>query len=728
MATLIFSALGTLIGGPLGGALGALAGRSIDTAIIGGQTREGPRLKELALTTSSYGTAIARQFGRMRVAGSIIWATDLAEHKAKVGGGKGRPSTTTYSYTASFAVALSSRPINSVGRVWADGNLLRGAAGDLKVAGTFRFHPGSGDQPPDPLISAAEGVSLCPAFRGLAYAVFEDLDLADFGNRIPALTFEVVADTGELSVTRIVADILPECDAAVPLPGLIGLSGEGALAETLAMLDPVYPMDCDAGARLIIARERLQSAPLALPADVVSGADGKAVGKRGFARKRAPEQERPLTVLRYYDLARDFQPGTQRTPGRTMPGQPRTLELPATLDAATAQHLIQTAAHRAHWARETLTWRVAELDPAIAPGALVTVPGENGTWRVREWEWGEDGVELTLLRLPPSSAPASTSVDSGRANLPVDAAITPTSLVAFELPWDGLGSRNVAVPYAALGSASSAWTGAALFALRSDGSLEPLGPGDRTRAMLGTAIAALPVASPLLFDRHSSVDVELLDPLMELADATPQAVDAGANRALLGRELIQFARAAPLGSGRWRLSGLRRGCGGTEAAISGHAAGEAFVLLDGSATALDPALVGPAQDTAIAALGMVDPAPVVSPITNRGLALRPLAPVHGSATIAADGSRMIKWKRRARGAWQWRDGVEVPLGESVEAYDVTFGTEETAVARWELTTPELSFTAAAMAALLSQSPAGKFRIRQRGDYAVSLPLVLFPPA
>ena len=143
MATLLLSALGTLVGGPLGGAIGALAGRQIDAAIIGGGTREGPRLKELPVTTSSYGTPLARHFGRVRAAGTIIWATELAEHKTKSGGGKGRPSTTTYSYSASFAVALSSRPILSLGRIWADGNLLRGAEGDLKSAGTLRIHAGT---------------------------------------------------------------------------------------------------------------------------------------------------------------------------------------------------------------------------------------------------------------------------------------------------------------------------------------------------------------------------------------------------------------------------------------------------------------------------------------------------------------------------------------------------------------------------------------------------------
>lgn len=53
----------------------------------------------------------------MGVAGTVIWATDLVEHRDRQGGGKGRPKTTTYSYTASFAVLLSSRPIRSVGRI-----------------------------------------------------------------------------------------------------------------------------------------------------------------------------------------------------------------------------------------------------------------------------------------------------------------------------------------------------------------------------------------------------------------------------------------------------------------------------------------------------------------------------------------------------------------------------------------------------------------------------------
>jgi hypothetical protein len=136
-------------------------------------------LTELAVQTSSYGTQIPKLFGTIRVAGTVIWSTDLIETRSKTGGSKGQPSTATYSYSASFAVLLSARAIRDVRRIWAEGKLLRGAAGDWKAVTGFRLYLGGEDQPVDPLIASADPTT--PAYRGCAYAVFEGLQLADFG-------------------------------------------------------------------------------------------------------------------------------------------------------------------------------------------------------------------------------------------------------------------------------------------------------------------------------------------------------------------------------------------------------------------------------------------------------------------------------------------------------------------------------------------------------------------
>lgn len=727
MATLLFTALGTLVGGPIGGVIGAIAGRQVDSLVFRPGSRQGPRLTELGVTTSSYGIAVPRQFGRMRVAGQIIWATDLVEHREKQGGGKGKPSTTTYNYTVSFAVALSSRSVQSIDRVWADGKLLRGADGALKTGGTMRLHRGAGDQTPDPLISAVEGVDRCPAWRGVSYVVFEDLQLADYGNRIPALTFEVTADTAELSVADLTRGIVENVDANVPLPGIAGLSADGSLADLLGAFDPLFPLDFDAcDEQLALRPERLQSAAIPLPDAATSAAQEDFGGNAGFARKRAPTDEQPLGILRYYDVARDYQPGAQRASGRPFSGQPQSLELPAAMSAVTARQLIESSAHRQNWGRQTLAWRVTQIDPAVRPGTVVTVPGHPGKWKVREWEWREHGVDLALSRHSPG-IDLVLEADAGRGSLAPDLAPGATHLIACELPWDGNPGSPVPVLLAATSSANPAWGGASLYVDQGDGALQPLGTSGRGRAILGTATSLLAPASTLLFDRLHAVDVDLAGLDLALTNATQRQLALGANRALLGQEIVQFAAAEPLGAGRWRLSGLWRGRGGTEAAVYAHVPGEPFLLLDGSGTLLDPARIGTVPGSLIAAIGLGDAAAVTSPIQLFGIGTRPLSPVHGVASLLPDGDLLINWVRRARGAWAWDDGGEIPLGEQSEAYTVTFGPPSAPIARWDVKVPELAISAATLAGLTANAPTGPIAIRQVGDHAQSNPLIVPVP-
>ena len=134
-----------------------------------------------------------RVWGKMRVATSqVIWATNFKEliTTESSGGGKGGPKpksqSTTYSYTVSLAVGLCEGVISGIGDVWADGKLL-----DLS-AYTYRVYNGTETQGVDPKILAVEGAARAPAFRGLAYLVFEDMPLARFGNRVPQLTVEII--------------------------------------------------------------------------------------------------------------------------------------------------------------------------------------------------------------------------------------------------------------------------------------------------------------------------------------------------------------------------------------------------------------------------------------------------------------------------------------------------------------------------------------------------------
>lgn len=143
MATLVLTTVGAIVGGPIGATIGAIAGNSIDQMLFAPKGRTGPRLDDLTVQSSAYGLPHPRLYGTTRAAGNVIWSRGLRETAHRSGGGKrsgGR--TTTYSYSASFAVAISARPIVGIGRIWADGKLLRGAAGEMTAEGAVRIYTG----------------------------------------------------------------------------------------------------------------------------------------------------------------------------------------------------------------------------------------------------------------------------------------------------------------------------------------------------------------------------------------------------------------------------------------------------------------------------------------------------------------------------------------------------------------------------------------------------------
>ena len=244
MATIVLSAAGMAIGGSIGGsvlglsaavigrAAGASLGRMVDQRLMGAGSEpvETGRVDRFRLTGASEGAGLPQVFGRMRVAGQVIWATQFQEDVTRSGGGKGappRPATASYSYSVSLAIALCAGEITRVGRVWADG--VEVARDDLNM----RVYAGSADQLPDPKIEAVEGTGLAPAYRGVAYVVFEDLGLSQFGNRVPQFTFEVVRKGADPAPDG-AADLAQAVRGVALVPG----TGEYGLATT-----PVYRSD-----------------------------------------------------------------------------------------------------------------------------------------------------------------------------------------------------------------------------------------------------------------------------------------------------------------------------------------------------------------------------------------------------------------------------------------------------------------------------------------------------
>jgi hypothetical protein len=210
--------IGTIVGGivgavvgfftPLGawnGAqLGMMVGGGIGTALDPpkGPNNTGPRLGDLTVQTSTYGATIPRLYGTVAVFGNIFWLENnrLKEvARTESSGGKGMGmmgggggETTTYSYYATFALGLCEGPIIGIRRIWIGPKLFYDVGSNdwstLKEsnrrAKTFRIYLGTDDQLPDTRMQAALGAVNVPAYRGLAYIVFDDFPLADYGNTL----------------------------------------------------------------------------------------------------------------------------------------------------------------------------------------------------------------------------------------------------------------------------------------------------------------------------------------------------------------------------------------------------------------------------------------------------------------------------------------------------------------------------------------------------------------
>lgn len=709
MATLVLSTVGTVLGGPIGAAIGALIGQSIDQQLLGPASR-GPRLGDLSVQTSSYGTQIARVYGTMRVAGSVVWSTDLVE-STETTGAKGQPDT-TFSYSVSFAVALSSRPVAQIGRIWADGKLLRGAEGDFKVSTTFRFHDGSEDQLIDPLIGSIEGPGSTPAYRGLALAVFENLELAEFGNRIPFLTFEVIADEAAPTVASILADASAGVITSDASQSVAGYAAYGL--STKAAVEPLvrsYGIDLfDDGSNL---RGPLSLAVEQLDDDFLgNSADGEQAPRT--EREQAPARAVPARLrLSYYDPERDHQAGETRARVSDDRGSEQQQELPAAIGADDAKALVQQMLARVWAQRDKLTLRLPPRLIALEPGNTVEMALSPNRWVVDKCT--VDGF-VVVAELRPSWSPADPiAADAGRIVANTDVVAGQADVALFDVP-DVLQQSPTEPTLLLAASASTPGWRACPIDVSCSGQAITVRSA-RRKSVLGRALSLVGAGQPYLVDAVNSVDIELIDQDQWLMSCDDDALAGGANLAALGRELIQFGQATPLGSGRFRLARLVRARGGTEWATTTHGLGEPFVLIEPDALqrVRVPLSATGSQVTAIPRGGDA------TILTMAAQSLRPLSPVRLIAEPLSAGDLKISWIRRSRCGFAWIDEIDAPLAETREEYRVTIVGSSASL---EVTVKQSELTLS-MGDLgpLGPGPA-TVQVRQIGDWGMSGPAEL----
>ena len=262
MAALVIAAAGSALGGAVlgtgvvalgltGNAIGYLAGSLLASAFAPTQKSAGPRLSDLQVATSAYGTPIPWVAGTPRVAGQVVWASSKREIATTTSQGKGGGGSeyTSYSYEVDLLIVLTDNEIAGIRRIWSNGALIWSAVNGSPEAslvasaltGAWRrmtCYTGASTQLPDPTYEAAVGTDNAPAYRGRGSVFLEGLQLGSSG-QLPNLTFEVVS-VGSVAYSVVGYGLL--CHFESLSGGFIAsaLGPDMATADTLSTADKVF--------------------------------------------------------------------------------------------------------------------------------------------------------------------------------------------------------------------------------------------------------------------------------------------------------------------------------------------------------------------------------------------------------------------------------------------------------------------------------------------------------
>jgi len=220
------------------------------------------------------------------------------------------------------------------------------------------------------------------------------------------------------------------------------------------------------------------------------------------------------------------------------------------------------------------------------------------------------------------------------------------------------------------------WTGAQLYK-SSDGTTYDAMLSTTSGAIIGIAQDALgDFDGGNVFDYDNTVTIAL-QTTGTLVSYTQLQVLNGAGAFLLGMhgrwEVVQYKTATLVSPGVYTLSGLLRGRRGTEWAQGTHQAGDKFVLANIS--------TWQRPNAGTAEIGLTRYYKAVTfrdslsntasqTFANSAVGLKPYAPVQLTGSRDGSNNLTINWIRRTRIGGEWRDYVDVQVGEATLSFDV----------------------------------------------------------
>jgi hypothetical protein len=482
------------------------------------------------------------------------------------------------------------------------------------------------------------------------------------------------------------------------------LDNQTTVREAIAILQSAYFFDAVETEGIIRFVPRGGTSAITIDEDKLlpTGSDGV---RQNIEIKRAQELDMPNRVnVDYLSRTKDYNTVTQFSLRQTVKATEIIgLQLPIVMSDQDAKKIADVALYNAWIGRVTYSFTLPPEYLAVEPSDIITITvnGVNHVMRVISTTMARNGSQEVQATAEDVSTydfytpPGESTGSDGQG-----VAIPETELYLLDLPALPYDTGADGVLRAACVALGDSWLGATVYRSTDGGELGGNNysalTGTNSKTVKGTVLNNVGVwTGGNIIDTANTIDVVMI--FGELSSVTDLALLNGANAAVIGNEVIQFKTATLTADKRYTLSNLLRGRLGTEADIVTHLAGTDFILLDGglSMIPMPASTFGLMRHYKAVTLTDTLANTAEQPYIYTGKTLRPYSPAHIVGVRDGSNNLTISWKRRTRVSGEWRDGVDVPLGEENERYDVQIMNGTTVVRTFSaITTPSVVYSAA----------------------------------
>lgn len=568
---------------------------------------------------------------------------------------------------------------------------------------------GDETQEPSSIMESHLGVGNVPAYRGTCYFVLDELQLADYGNSMPTIKVEVEqADGTTLSI--ILGDLCRAAGLAddefnalcemplVPVQGF-ALTRTASAREAINLLQQVYPFDGAEREYQIAFRWREKRIQALLRREDTSCRQWETGGELPPREEitRGQDQELPREInIGFQDYTRDYSANSARSYRTvTESNEVRNIDLPLALTMTEAKTAADDLMALEYTSRREYKMKFPMKYILLEPGDVVIIPETDGQsfrpMRVKQVNLGANWiVEVTftdhLAKAPNISAlgdDASRSIDELKTF-----GTTKAYLLDIPLLTNDVGSFEPGF-YVALASEGIGWPGGALFKdLGSGGEVTAFGDTvedddevvwqnvgtNNTAAISGQTLNALGAASEFAIDRVNTLLLQIDNPNPTLASISEDLMfKSTLNTWLIGNEIVRAATITDLGNGVFSLRNMLRGRLGTERFTGTHVLGERAIQLTNTAlfrVLQTAAEINVEKDFRSATFDQDISEGTDIPFTNTGVSLKCYAPTVRGQREAGTDDVIINITPRVRQFGEWVDGVDAPLDQDQEDYDI----------------------------------------------------------